>query len=114
MNVSADQIEKLMAERRAAERAEVEKNEPSEPEQPPQPRDAARAEKEEISCFLLFASLPYMSIRAGVVVAVALQEIDDAPHAQASAQGHNEGLQVCPPLQAGFLRKHRLKQEKAR
>ena len=28
VNVSADQIEKLMAERRAAERAEVEKNEP--------------------------------------------------------------------------------------
>ena len=34
-----------------------------------------------------------MSIGAGVVRAVALQEIDDAPHAQASAQGHNEGLQ---------------------
>ncbi|MCI9551898.1 MAG: hypothetical protein HFF25_10205, partial [Oscillospiraceae bacterium] len=30
VNVSADQIEKLMAERRAAERAEVEKNEPPE------------------------------------------------------------------------------------
>ena len=37
VNVSADQIEKLMAERRAAERAEVEKNEPPEPEQPPTP-----------------------------------------------------------------------------
>ena len=37
MNVSADQIEKLMAERRAAGRAEVEKNEPPEPEQPPTP-----------------------------------------------------------------------------
>ena len=35
VNVSADQIEKLMAERRAAERAEVEKNEPPEPGQPP-------------------------------------------------------------------------------
>ena len=37
VNISADQIEKLMAERRAAERAEVEKNEPPEPEQPPTP-----------------------------------------------------------------------------
>lgn len=37
VNVSADQIEKLMAEKRAAERAEVEKNEPPEPEQPPAP-----------------------------------------------------------------------------
>ena len=35
VNVSADQIEKLMAEQRAAGRAEVEKNEPPEPEQPP-------------------------------------------------------------------------------
>lgn len=37
VSVSADQIEKLMAEKRAAERAEVEKNEPPEPEQPPAP-----------------------------------------------------------------------------
>jgi len=37
VNVSADQIEKLMAEKRAAERAAVEKNEPPEPEQPPIP-----------------------------------------------------------------------------
>ena len=40
VNVSADQIEKLMAEKRAAERAEVEKNEPPEPEQPPAPGPA--------------------------------------------------------------------------
>lgn len=48
VNVSADQIEKLMAERRAAERAEVEKNEPPEPEQPPTPapEDKAAGEKE--------------------------------------------------------------------
>ncbi|RKJ47962.1 ParB/RepB/Spo0J family partition protein [bacterium 1XD42-1] len=37
VSVSADQIEKLMAEQRAAGRAEVEKNEPPEPEQPPTP-----------------------------------------------------------------------------
>lgn len=48
VSVSADQIEKLMAERRAAERAEVEKNEPPEPEQPPTPapEDKAAGEKE--------------------------------------------------------------------
>ena len=34
-----------------------------------------------------------MSIRAGVVVAVALQQIDDAPNAQASAQHDNQDLQ---------------------
>ena len=34
-----------------------------------------------------------MSIGARVIRPVALQEIDDAPHAQTSAQGHNEGLQ---------------------
>lgn len=38
-------------------------------------------------------TLPHMSIGARVIRTVALQEIDDAPHAQASAQGHNEGLQ---------------------
>ena len=38
------------------------------------------------------ASLPYMSIGAGVVVAVALQEVDGPPDAQARAQGNDEGL----------------------
>ena len=33
-----------------------------------------------------------MSIRAGVVVAVALQQIDNAPNAEARAQRDNEGL----------------------
>lgn len=42
---------------------------------------------------LLCASLPYMSIRAGVIGAVALQQVDNAPHAKASAEGNNEGLQ---------------------
>ena len=48
VSVSADQIEKLMAEQRAAGRAEVEKNEPPEPEQPPTPapEDKAAGEKE--------------------------------------------------------------------
>ena len=46
VSVSADQIEKLMAEQRAAGRAEVEKNEPPEPEQPstPAPEEKAAGE----------------------------------------------------------------------
>ena len=38
-------------------------------------------------------SLRHMSIGAGIIAAVPLQEIDNAPHAQASAQSHNKGLQ---------------------
>ena len=38
------------------------------------------------------ASLPYMSIRTGVVVAVTFQQVDDTPDAETSAQSDNEGL----------------------
>ena len=38
-------------------------------------------------------TLPHLSIGPGVVVAVALQKIDRAPHAEAGAQRHYEGLQ---------------------
>ena len=38
-------------------------------------------------------SLRHMSIGAGIIAAVPLQEIDNAPHAQASAESHNKGLQ---------------------
>ena len=38
-------------------------------------------------------TLPHMSIGAGIIAAVPLQEIDNAPHAQASAESHNKGLQ---------------------
>ena len=34
-----------------------------------------------------------MSIRAGVIVAVAFQQVDDAPHAETGTQGDNEGLE---------------------
>ena len=47
VSVSADQIEKLMAEQRAAGRAEVEKNEPPEPEQPPTPAPEDKAARDE-------------------------------------------------------------------
>ena len=41
---------------------------------------------------LWVATLLTMSIGTGVVVAIALQQIDRAPNAEASAQRHNEGL----------------------
>ena len=40
----------------------------------------------------LFVTLPHMSIRAGVVVTVALQQIDEAPNAQTSAQRAHDDL----------------------
>ena len=33
-----------------------------------------------------------MSIRAGVVATIPFQQVDAAPHAEAGAQGNNEGL----------------------
>lgn len=45
-----------------------------------------------LSCFVS-ASLPHMSIRAGVVVAVALHEIDNAPNAKPCSKGDNQSLQ---------------------
>ena len=41
---------------------------------------------------LLCASLPYMSISAGVVVAVAFHEVDNTPHCETCAEGDNERL----------------------
>lgn len=43
-------------------------------------------------CLFAFASLPHMSIRARVVVAVTFEEVDDTPDAETSAEGDNEGL----------------------
>lgn len=43
--------------------------------------------------FVCCASLPYMSIGRRVVLAVTLQKVDAAPHAQAAAQGDHQGLQ---------------------
>ena len=42
---------------------------------------------------LLFASLLTVRIRAGVVVAVTFQQVDDAPHAETGTEGDNEGLE---------------------
>ena len=39
------------------------------------------------------ASLPHMSIRAGVVIPVPFQQVDAAPHAETGTEGDNEGLE---------------------
>ena len=41
---------------------------------------------------LLCASLPYMSIGAGVVVAVTFQQVDNAPDTETGTERDNEGL----------------------
>ena len=46
-----------------------------------------------LSIKFLCATLPHMSISAGVVRAIALQQIDHAPHAKASAEGNHKALQ---------------------
>lgn len=45
-----------------------------------------------ISYFRFLASLPYMSIGTGVVVAVTLQQVDGSPDAETSTQCDNESL----------------------
>ena len=42
---------------------------------------------------LLCASLPYMSISAGVVVSVAFQQVDGSPNAETGSEGDDEGLE---------------------
>ena len=42
---------------------------------------------------LLCASLPYMSIGARVVVAVAFQQVDGSPDAETGTEGDDEGLE---------------------
>lgn len=41
----------------------------------------------------LCATLSHMSIRAGVVVAITFQQVDDTPHAETGTEGDNEGLE---------------------
>ena len=42
---------------------------------------------------LVCVTLWHMSIRAGVVATIPFQQVDAAPHVEASAQGNHEGLQ---------------------
>lgn len=44
-------------------------------------------------CSLVCATLRHMSIRTGVVVAIAFQQVDDTPHAETGTEGDNEGLE---------------------
>ena len=46
-----------------------------------------------VHIILQLASLCNMSIGRGVVLAVAFQKVDAAPHAQAAAQGDDQSLQ---------------------
>ena len=39
------------------------------------------------------ASLPYMSIGTGIVIAITFQQVDDTPHAETGTEGDNEGLE---------------------
>ncbi len=41
---------------------------------------------------LWVATLLTMSIRSRVIRSIALQQIDNAPHAKTSAESHNQGL----------------------
>lgn len=43
-------------------------------------------------CLFAFASLPHMSICAGVVVAVTFQQVDNAPDTETGTERDNEGL----------------------
>ena len=46
-----------------------------------------------ISCFRLLTSLPYMSISSGIVISIALHEVDNAPDTKTSSKSDNECLQ---------------------
>ena len=46
-----------------------------------------------ISCFRLFASLPYMSICARIIISISLKQIDYAPNAKPCSKCDNKCLQ---------------------
>ena len=48
-----------------------------------------------ISCFRLLASLPYMSIRAGVIVTVTFHEVDRSPDTKACTKSYYESLKYA-------------------
>ena len=53
----------------------------------------ASGNSRRLSIKFMCVTLPYMSICAGVIVAVTFHEVDRAPNAQASAQSNYQGLQ---------------------
>lgn len=46
----------------------------------------------------LCATLSHMSIGTGIVIAIALQQIDHAPHTETGTQGNDENLQHIDSL----------------
>ena len=46
----------------------------------------------------LCATLSHMSIGAGIVIAIALQQIDHTPHTETGTQGNDENLQHIDSL----------------
>ena len=45
-----------------------------------------------LSIKFLRVSLWHMSIGSGIIIAITLQQVDDGPDAETSAEGNNEGL----------------------
>ena len=52
----------------------------------------ASGNSRRLSIKFMCVTLPYMSISAGVVVAVAFHEVDNTPHCETCAEGDNERL----------------------
>ena len=52
----------------------------------------ASGNSRRLSIKFMCVTLPYMSICAGVVVAVTFQQVDDTPDTKTSAQSDNESL----------------------
>lgn len=52
----------------------------------------ASGNSRRLSIKFMCVTLPYMSICAGIVVAVALQQVNGTPDAEACAESYNEGL----------------------
>ena len=52
----------------------------------------ASGNSRRLSIKFMCVTLPYMSISAGVVVAVAFHEVDNTPHCETGTEGDNERL----------------------
>ena len=52
----------------------------------------ASGNSRRLSIKFMCVTLPYMSIGAGVVVAVTFQQVDDAPDTKTGTERDNEGL----------------------
>lgn len=53
----------------------------------------ASGNSRRLSIKFMCVTLPYMSIRAGVIVTVAFHQIHNTPNAEARADGNNESLE---------------------